>query len=118
MSRAPPYDDCRGPTMTSPQAGFAGDMPNQDLSGRSLTRDAAGYEAARRGTMWNANVPARFPDRIVRASSVDDVIAAVRAAKADGKHVGVRSGGPWLVREPHARWRGRYRSVGTHRPDD
>ena len=93
MSRSPPYDDCRGSTMTSPRAGFAGDMPNQDLSGRSLTRDAAGYEAARRGTMWNANVPARFPDRIVRASSVDDVIAAVRAAKADGRHIGVRSGG-------------------------
>lgn len=93
MSRSPPYDDCRGPTMTNPQAALPSDMPNQDLSDRSLTRDAAAYEAARRGTMWNANVPARFPDRIVRAHSVDDVIAAVRAAKADGKQVGVRSGG-------------------------
>ena len=79
--------------MTNPQAALPSDMPNQDLSDRSLTRDAAAYEAARRSTMWNANVPARFPDRIVRASSVDDVIATVRAAKADGMQVGVRSGG-------------------------
>lgn len=79
--------------MTNPRAALPSDMPDRGLGDRSLSRDAVGYEAARRSTMWNANVPDRFPDRIVRAHSVDDVVAAVRAAKADGRRVGVRSGG-------------------------
>ena len=38
-------------------------------------------------------MPQRFPDRIVQAGSVDDVVAAVRAARAAGQRVSVRSGG-------------------------
>ncbi|MCX6480741.1 MAG: FAD-binding oxidoreductase [Mycobacterium sp.] len=61
--------------------------------GRTLARHDAGYETARRDTVWRTNMPDRFPDRIVQASSVSDVVAAVRAAKAEGRQVGVRSGG-------------------------
>ena len=38
-------------------------------------------------------MPDRFPDGIVQADSVSDVVAAVRAAKSAGQRVGVRSGG-------------------------
>jgi len=61
--------------------------------GQALVRGEAEYEAARRDTMWNENVPDRFPERIVQANSIDDVVSAMRAAKAAGQQVAVRSGG-------------------------
>jgi FAD/FMN-containing dehydrogenase len=60
---------------------------------RSVVRDDAGYESARRDALWRINMPDRFPERIVQANSIDDVVAAVRAAKAAGQRVNVRSGG-------------------------
>lgn len=56
-------------------------------------RGAAGYEQARREAVWNALVPERFPDMIVQAHDTDDVIAALRCARANGHRVGVCSGG-------------------------
>jgi FAD/FMN-containing dehydrogenase len=60
---------------------------------RVVQRKEAAYEQARRSTMWNANVPERFPDEVIYASSAEDVIAAVKRAKERGLTVGVRSGG-------------------------
>ncbi|MEI6447562.1 MAG: FAD-binding oxidoreductase [Actinomycetes bacterium] len=59
----------------------------------TLPRNATGYEAARRRTVWNQVIPASQPDVIVQAGTADDVIAAVRAAKEAGRKVSVRSGG-------------------------
>lgn len=59
----------------------------------SFARGSAGYEGARSAALWRTNVPARFPDGIVAAESINDVVAAVRAAKAAGQRIGVRSGG-------------------------
>jgi FAD/FMN-containing dehydrogenase len=56
-------------------------------------RGADGYEAARRVTVWNGLVPERFPDVIVQARDADDVVAAIRYARANGQQVGIRSGG-------------------------
>jgi FAD/FMN-containing dehydrogenase len=63
------------------------------LAGRLFSRGDAGYEAARRATMWNARRPDRFPDVIVQARDVHDVVAAVRLARARDLRIGVRSGG-------------------------
>jgi FAD/FMN-containing dehydrogenase len=60
---------------------------------RTLRRDAPGYEEARRATMWNARLPDRYPDVIVQARDVYDVVSAVRLAKREGLHIGIRSGG-------------------------
>jgi FAD/FMN-containing dehydrogenase len=60
---------------------------------RYYFRGAAGYETARRATVWNGLVPDRFPDVIVQARDTDDVVAAIRYARANGHQVGVRSGG-------------------------
>ena len=68
-------------------------MPNPPTARGILGREDLGYEAARRDALWRTNMPDRFPDRIVQANSVDDVVAAVRAAKAAGQRVSVRSGG-------------------------
>jgi FAD/FMN-containing dehydrogenase len=56
-------------------------------------RGAAGYETARRTTVWNGLVPERFPDVIAQARDIGDVVAAVRYARARGQQVGVCSGG-------------------------
>lgn len=62
-------------------------------AGRHFFRDDDGYEPARRATVWNQRVPDRYPDVIVQALGTDDVVAAVRYAKATGKRVSITSGG-------------------------
>ncbi|MCE9578446.1 MAG: FAD-binding oxidoreductase [Deltaproteobacteria bacterium] len=63
------------------------------VRGQTFRRDAPGYEAARQAAMWNARRPDRFPDIIVQANDVYEVVQAVRLAKREGLRVGVRSGG-------------------------
>jgi FAD/FMN-containing dehydrogenase len=63
------------------------------MSGRSFRRGQEGYEQARWAAVWNARTPERFPDLIVQAESEQDVVAAVRTARAEGMKIGVRSGG-------------------------
>ena len=60
---------------------------------KKFFRGAEGYELARRATVWNGLLPDRFPDVIVQAHDTDDVVAAIRYARANGHKVGVRSGG-------------------------
>jgi FAD/FMN-containing dehydrogenase len=60
---------------------------------RTFCRGVDGYETARRKAVWNGLVPDRFPDVIVQARDADDVVAAIRQARAHGHQVGVSSGG-------------------------
>ena len=62
-------------------------------AGRHFFRADEGYEEARRSTVWNQRVPERYPDVIVQAVGVDDVIATLSYAKANNKQVSIRSGG-------------------------
>jgi FAD/FMN-containing dehydrogenase len=62
-------------------------------AGRHFFRADDGYEDARRATVWNQRVPDRFPEVIVHACGVDDVVATLTYAKANGRKVGIRSGG-------------------------
>ncbi|OBF63298.1 oxidoreductase [Mycobacterium sp. 852002-51971_SCH5477799-a] len=65
---------------------------------RTFFRGDAGYETARLDTVWNGLVPERFPDVIVQAHDCDDVVSALRYARANGHRVGVRSGGrSWVA---------------------
>lgn len=63
------------------------------FDGELLRRGEDRYEEARRAAVWNARTPLRFPDLIVRAASEEDLVRAVRLARAEGMRVGVRSGG-------------------------
>ena len=63
------------------------------FDGELLRRGEDRYEEARRAAVWNARTPPRFPDLIVRAASEEDMVSAVRLARAEGMKVGVRSGG-------------------------
>jgi len=58
-----------------------------------LERNADGYEEARRAAVWNGLKPERYPQAIALAQTTDDVIDAVRYARAHGLKVKARSGG-------------------------
>jgi FAD/FMN-containing dehydrogenase len=60
---------------------------------RFFCRGTDEYETARRATVWNSLLPDRFPAVIMQACEANDVVAAVRHARARGYHIGVRSGG-------------------------
>src|SRR5258708_19867917 len=65
---------------------------------KAFFRGTEDYEKARRATVWNGLLPERFPEVIVQAHDTDDVVAAIRYARANGHHVGVRSGGhSWVA---------------------
>lgn len=68
-------------------------MTHGPYDGAVFERGDDGYEAARRGAVWNAFTPPRFPDRIVIAAGEADVMRAVRAARREGMRIAVRSGG-------------------------
>jgi FAD/FMN-containing dehydrogenase len=63
------------------------------IVGRVVRRGTEGYEHLRRGAIWHAGVPERFPEVIVFAAGEADVVAAVKLASSLGLHVSVRSGG-------------------------
>jgi FAD/FMN-containing dehydrogenase len=66
----------------------------QKKLGDKLTlKGATGYEELRQYLIFNARKPKRYPEGIVMAESIDDVVAAVKLAKARGWQVGTRSGG-------------------------
>lgn len=65
---------------------------------RIFYRGEDGYETARRQSVWNSLLPERFPDLIVQATDADDVVEAVRYARANGHQIGIRSGGhSWVA---------------------
>lgn len=65
----------------------------RSVSGDVVTRDEARYAATRNALVWNGRKPARYPDAIVRVSSVADVQAAVRFAAAAGLRLSARGAG-------------------------
>jgi len=63
------------------------------FDGRVLWQGEEGYEEARQAASWNFRKPERYPEVIVEAQSVDDVIAAVKLAGERGLRVKARAGG-------------------------
>ena len=69
-------------------------MMNQlNVKGTVIWRDEEAYEEARREIVWNGRKPKRYPKLIVRPSDEEDVVTAVRYAKANGLKISMRSGG-------------------------
>jgi FAD/FMN-containing dehydrogenase len=68
-------------------------MAPDEFAGKVFRRGEDAYERARRAAVWNARTPPRYPDLIVQAWDQDDLVRAVRLARAEGMKIGVRSGG-------------------------
>jgi FAD/FMN-containing dehydrogenase len=68
-----------------------------------IWRDDPKYEEARVGRVFNHRRPDRYPNGVVEATCVDDVVNAVKLAKEMNLRVSVRSGGhswaAWSVRD-------------------
>jgi FAD/FMN-containing dehydrogenase len=68
-----------------------------------IWRDAEGYEEARIGRVFNHRRPNRYPQGVVEATCVQDIVNAVNLARDKGLRVSVRSGGhswaAWSVRD-------------------
>ncbi|BCW05882.1 FAD-binding oxidoreductase [Arthrobacter sp. NtRootA1] len=65
----------------------------EDLVDFAVARGEDGYEEARRGIVWQENVPDRFPDVIVKVKNQIEVAQVVRWAAANNMKVSARSGG-------------------------
>jgi FAD/FMN-containing dehydrogenase len=63
------------------------------VQGAVLHRGDAGYEEARRSSIWNRRIPDRFPAVIVQAAGQDDVVSAIALARERGLQVSICSGG-------------------------
>ena len=61
--------------------------------GKIVWRGDPDYEATRRHMVWNQRTPQRFPEGIAVVASDQEVIDAVRLARARGLRVAVRAGG-------------------------
>lgn len=69
------------------------DRLRRSVAGEVVTRQQADYAATRDALVWNGRKPERYPDAIVRVSSVADVQAAVRFAAEAGLRVSARGAG-------------------------
>ena len=83
------------------------------FAGEIVTPDASGYDDARR--VWNATFDRR-PALVVRPSSVNDVVAALRFGRERELEIAVRGGGHSALRHAFgggkAKWGWSRRRVG------
>ena len=68
-------------------------MKVSTAKGARFERGAAGFDAAVRGSSFNARDPGRRPDVIVQANDLFDIIAAVKEARRRDLTIGICSGG-------------------------
>ncbi|WP_144096062.1 FAD-binding oxidoreductase [Croceicoccus sediminis] len=63
------------------------------LTGKAIGKDSAVYEPWRQSMVWQTQKFPRYPDMIVQAETVDDVVAAVNFARETGRRITTRGGG-------------------------
>jgi FAD/FMN-containing dehydrogenase len=68
------------------------------IQGKVTAASHAGYEALRRGMIWNQLTPTRYPRVVVQVAHESDVIETVRFAPTQNMKIAVRVGGyRWVV---------------------
>ncbi|MBA3965850.1 MAG: FAD-dependent oxidoreductase, partial [Nitrospirales bacterium] len=67
------------------------------IEGKVTTATDPGYEDLRRSLIWNQLTPGRYPQAVVQVANEQDVIEAVRFARAQNLKIAVRGGGhSWI----------------------
>ncbi len=67
------------------------------IEGKVTTATDPWYEDLRRSLIWNQLTPGRYPQAVVQVASEQDVIEAVRFARAQNLKIAVRGGGhSWI----------------------
>ena len=69
------------------------DILRNGISGKVIARSDAGYELWRQSMIWQALKPKRFPNVIVQAETVEDVITAVKFAREQGMKIIAKGAG-------------------------
>ncbi len=69
------------------------DSLKDTCKGTVITAGDPNFLEAIRGNLWNRLIPDRAPEIVVKAADEDDIIAAVRFARANKRKVAVRGGG-------------------------
>lgn len=69
------------------------DSLKKACKGEVVAADDARFPEAIHANLWNKLIPDRAPQVVVRAADEDDIVAAVRFARANGLKVVVRGGG-------------------------
>ena len=63
------------------------------VGGKVISKQDGNYELWRQAMVWHHSKPKRYPDLIVQAQSVDDVVAAVNYAAKEKLKISIRAGG-------------------------
>ncbi len=63
------------------------------IQGKVIRREDSNYEIWRQSMHWHRSKPDRYPDIIVQAQSIEDVIAAVNYAAKNRHKIAIKSGG-------------------------
>lgn len=63
------------------------------IEGQVMTSTDAGYENLRHESVWNRLTPARYPQMVVQVATEQDIVEAVRFARANRMKIAVRGGG-------------------------
>ncbi|MDH3639737.1 MAG: FAD-dependent oxidoreductase, partial [Gammaproteobacteria bacterium] len=64
-----------------------------DTAGRVILRGNSEYESQRSSSVWQAIKPMRYPDLIVQAESIADVVSTIRFAREQEMKIAVRGSG-------------------------
>jgi hypothetical protein len=81
----------RQPATNQPDIGLL--KSNFGFKGRLFRSSDPGFEQAAYGRLWNKLQPKRHPQIVAQAADVQDVVAAVKFARANKLKVTVRGGG-------------------------
>lgn len=63
------------------------------IQGKVTTATDSEYENLRQGLVWNRLTPGRYPQVVMQVASEQDVVEAVRFARAENMKISVRGGG-------------------------
>ena len=82
-----------GPALASATIGKLYGTRIPGVQGKVISKQDSNYELWRQAMVWHKSKPKRYPELIVQAQSVEDIVAAVKYAAHNKLKVSMRAGG-------------------------